>query len=129
MESSRISACCAMCSSRARCICVSAFYPAEGRQHIKPRLLLEDGAALEVIAHCFFPNAQQVEHLMDAHIEIGDGARLSYREGHYHGPLRRRERASESDRQGWQTRCLSIRFFADQRSRRQARYRLRGERR
>lgn len=60
--------------------------PAEGRQHIKPRLLLEDGAALEVIAHCFFPNAQQVEHLMDAHIEIGDGARLSYREGHYHGP-------------------------------------------
>ena len=59
--------------------------PAAGRQCIEPHLLLEDGAALEVVAHCFFPNAQEVVHLMDAHIEIGDGACLSYREGHYHG--------------------------------------------
>jgi Fe-S cluster assembly scaffold protein SufB len=59
--------------------------PAEGRQHITTHLVLEDGAKLEVIAHCFFPNAQNVEHLMDALIEVGEKARLSYREGHYHG--------------------------------------------
>lgn len=60
--------------------------PAAGQQHIEMLLVLEEGAAVDVIAHCFFPNAQQVEHLMDARIEIGEAARLSYCEGHYHGP-------------------------------------------
>jgi uncharacterized protein len=60
--------------------------PASGRQHIETHLVLEEGASVDVIAHCFFPNAQQVEHLMDARIEIGANARLSYSEGHFHGP-------------------------------------------
>lgn len=60
--------------------------PAEGRQHIDMHLVLEDGAAVDIVAHCFFPNATRVEHLMDAAIEVGDGAHLSYAEGHYHGP-------------------------------------------
>lgn len=59
--------------------------PTAGRQSIAPHLRLDEGAALEVVAHCFFPNAQEVLHQMDARIEVGDGASLSYREGHYHG--------------------------------------------
>ncbi len=60
--------------------------PAVGRQHIEMSLVLEEGAALDVVAHCFFPNAEQVEHVMDARVEIGAGARLTYTEAHYHGP-------------------------------------------
>ena len=60
--------------------------PAVGRQHIEMSLVLEEGAALDIVAHCFFPNAEKVEHVMDARVEIGDGARLSYAEAHYHGP-------------------------------------------
>lgn len=59
---------------------------AEGRQRIRLHLLLEEGAALDVVAHCFFPSAERVEHLMDAVIEVGAGARLNYLEGHFHGP-------------------------------------------
>ncbi|HEX5392264.1 MAG TPA: SufD family Fe-S cluster assembly protein [Rhodocyclaceae bacterium] len=60
--------------------------PPTGRQYVHMRLTLEDDAALDVVAHCFFPNAERVEHLMDAVIEVGAGARLTYAEGHYHGP-------------------------------------------
>lgn len=59
--------------------------PAVGRQHIRMHLVLEEGAAAGILAHCFFPNAERVEHVMDAKIELGAGARLSYTEGHYHG--------------------------------------------
>jgi Fe-S cluster assembly scaffold protein SufB len=60
--------------------------PKVGRQHIQLRLELEEGATAGILAHCFFPNAERVEHIMDAEIEIGAGARLTYAESHYHGP-------------------------------------------
>lgn len=60
--------------------------PAVGRQCIRMHLVLEEGAAADIIAHCFFPNALRVEHVMDALVEVGAGASLSYAEGHYHGP-------------------------------------------
>lgn len=66
-------------------LCFSVL-PAVGRQHIDMHLVLEDGAAADIVAHCFFPNAERVEHLMDAVIEIGAGARLTYTESHFHGP-------------------------------------------
>lgn len=59
--------------------------PAVGRQHIDMTLVLEEGAALDIVAHCFFPNAEKVEHVMDARIEVAADARLTYTEGHYHG--------------------------------------------
>jgi Fe-S cluster assembly scaffold protein SufB len=58
-----------------------------GRQMIQLRLKLEQGSDAKVVAHCFFPRAQNVEHAMDAAIEIESGARLHYSEGHYHGPF------------------------------------------
>ena len=66
-------------------LCFSVL-PAVGRQHIDMRLALEDDAVADIVAHCFFPNAERVEHLMDAAIDIGAGAQLTYTEGHYHGP-------------------------------------------
>ncbi len=60
--------------------------PAVGRQHIDLDLVLEEGATLDIVAHCFFPNAERVEHLMDARVELGPRARLDYAEAHFHGP-------------------------------------------
>jgi Fe-S cluster assembly scaffold protein SufB len=59
---------------------------ATGRQFVETRLTLEEGAALRVVAHCFFQNAEQVEHRMDAAIAIGPRGQLRYDESHYHGP-------------------------------------------
>ncbi len=77
----------------ARAVCLTSplhlcfgVLPAEGRQHIEMHLVLEEGAALDIVAHCFFPNAERVEHRMDALITVGAGARLNYVEGHFHGP-------------------------------------------
>ncbi len=47
---------------------------------------LEEGASAHFIAHCLFPDATQVRHLMDAKVEIGAEAELRYHETHYHGP-------------------------------------------
>jgi Fe-S cluster assembly scaffold protein SufB len=59
--------------------------PESGLQHIKMDLLLEENASVNFISHCIFPNARQVTHLMDARIEIGTGARLTYSDSHHHG--------------------------------------------
>lgn len=56
-----------------------------GRQRIKTRLKVQKNAAIKIVAHCIFPNPQGVEHLMDADIEIDDGAQLIYEETHIHG--------------------------------------------
>jgi len=59
--------------------------PREGIQDIVLRVRVKNGAEVAVIAHCVFPNAVHIIHKMDAEINIGDGARYSYRETHYHG--------------------------------------------
>jgi hypothetical protein len=59
--------------------------PKEGLQEIVLKVDVQDGAEVNVIAHCIFPNAVDVIHKMDADIEIGDDAKFSYRETHYHG--------------------------------------------
>ncbi len=58
-----------------------------GTQRIKIVLKMGDHAVAVFIAHCFFPSAKEVQHTMDAVIEIGHGARMDYVEGHYHGPF------------------------------------------
>jgi Fe-S cluster assembly scaffold protein SufB len=59
--------------------------PREGLQEILLRVEAQAGSELTAVAHCLFPNAVDVTHRMDADIRIGDGARFSYRETHYHG--------------------------------------------
>jgi len=38
------------------------------------------------LAHCTFPNAVNLQHIMDATVRIGPGATMRYTEAHYHGP-------------------------------------------
>ncbi len=59
--------------------------PKEGLQEIIMEIVLEDNSYVKLLAHCTFPNAIKVKHIMQAEINIGKGAYLSYEETHYHG--------------------------------------------
>jgi Fe-S cluster assembly scaffold protein SufB len=61
--------------------------PAEGVQEILPEFEIGEGARAEFIAHCTFPNAVKVKHLMEAKIHIGRDADMKYGETHYHGEM------------------------------------------
>lgn len=58
----------------------------QGKQQIDIAVVLKKNASARFIAHCLFPKAEAVQHRMDAQIEIGAGATMSYQERHYHGP-------------------------------------------
>jgi len=60
--------------------------PAEGLQEIMAEYDIGAGAQVEFLAHCSFPNAVKVKHVMEACIHVGKGASLTYTEAHYHGP-------------------------------------------
>ncbi|MDH5202723.1 MAG: SufD family Fe-S cluster assembly protein [Nitrospirota bacterium] len=57
----------------------------KGTQKIKMDVRLERNASAHFIAHCIFPKAEKVKHIMDAVVEIGEGAEMRYSETHYHG--------------------------------------------
>jgi len=59
--------------------------PAQGVQEIESEFDIGSGAVVSFLAHCTFPNATKVKHLMRAKIGIGTGASLRYSEVHYHG--------------------------------------------
>jgi hypothetical protein len=59
--------------------------PKEGIQEIIMEIILEDNSYVKLLAHCTFPNAVKVKHIMQADINIGRGAHLTYEETHYHG--------------------------------------------
>jgi Fe-S cluster assembly scaffold protein SufB len=58
--------------------------PEHGVQHIVLDVAIEDGAEVAFRAHCTFPRAVDVRHLMEAEIRVGRGARYSYFERHWH---------------------------------------------
>jgi len=59
--------------------------PKEGIQEIIMEIILKDNSYVKLLAHCTFPNAIKVKHIMQAEINIGKGAHLIYEETHYHG--------------------------------------------
>jgi hypothetical protein len=59
--------------------------PKKGLQEIELNIEAQANSEVSVIAHCIFPNAVDVIHKMNAEIEIGDNAKFSYNETHYHG--------------------------------------------
>lgn len=59
--------------------------PKEGRQEIKVNALIKNGAEITILAHCVFPNAVKVQHIMEAEIVLEDNAVFQYDEVHYHG--------------------------------------------
>jgi uncharacterized protein len=60
--------------------------PEEGIQKIIAHYEIGDGAEVEFRAHCSFPNAVKVQHLMEANLNIGRNATMRYGEEHFHGP-------------------------------------------
>jgi Fe-S cluster assembly scaffold protein SufB len=61
--------------------------PKEGLQEIISEFEIGEGAEVGFLAHCTFPNAVDVRHVMDAKIHVGKNATMRYSEGHYHGDL------------------------------------------
>jgi hypothetical protein len=59
--------------------------PKEGTQEIVSEFFVGEGAKASFLAHCVFPNAVKVRHVMDARIHVGKHAGLEYSETHYHG--------------------------------------------
>ncbi|MBC7261202.1 MAG: SufD family Fe-S cluster assembly protein, partial [Chloroflexi bacterium] len=59
--------------------------PSEGTQRILSEFEIGAGAKADFIAHCTFPNAIHVVHLMEAQIHVGSNAQMKYSETHYHG--------------------------------------------
>jgi uncharacterized protein len=59
--------------------------PEEGIQKIIMKITIGKGAVIAVLAHCVFPNAVKVQHIMDADITIQEGASYGYLERHIHG--------------------------------------------
>jgi uncharacterized protein len=58
----------------------------KGTQKINMNVKLEKDSSVRFIAHCIFPKAEKVRHIMDAVVDIGEGAEMRYSEVHYHGP-------------------------------------------
>lgn len=57
----------------------------KGTQKIRMDVTLERNSSVHFIAHCIFPKAEKVRHIMDAAVEIGEGAEMKYSETHFHG--------------------------------------------
>ncbi|HEY7745605.1 MAG TPA: SufD family Fe-S cluster assembly protein [Desulfuromonadales bacterium] len=55
-------------------------------QRIGMDVRLRNGASAHFLAHCLFPDAREVRHLMEAAVTVGEGAELRYSEDHFHGP-------------------------------------------
>jgi len=58
--------------------------PEKGIQRIEMNINLGKNSRLSVLAHCVFPNAVDVQHIMNATINIAEGAHYSYLERHVH---------------------------------------------
>ncbi|OQX56701.1 MAG: hypothetical protein B5M53_00055 [Candidatus Cloacimonas sp. 4484_209] len=58
--------------------------PKEGKQVIKSEFFIGDSSKVKFIAHCSFPNAKHIIHIMDSKIHIARNAEMEYAETHYH---------------------------------------------
>ncbi len=59
--------------------------PKDGIQKIQLEVLIEEDAKAKFLAHCTFPNAENIEHIMNAEITVQAGGTYSYFERHVHG--------------------------------------------
>ena len=50
------------------------------------KVTIGKNAKIAVLAHCTFPNALNVQHIMHGEIKVGEGAQYQYFERHVHGP-------------------------------------------
>lgn len=60
--------------------------PDSGVQKVVMQVNVGKDARIAILAHCIFPNARDVRHIMDARISLDDGAEYTYWEKHVHSP-------------------------------------------
>lgn len=60
--------------------------PEQGVQRIIMDIKVEPNAGISILAHCIFPNAVDVRHIMEGTIDIAEGASYRYLEKHVHSP-------------------------------------------
>ena len=59
--------------------------PKEGKQLIKIDAEVGENSKVGILAHCVFPNAVKVQHMMEAKIKVGKNGFYEYNEVHFHG--------------------------------------------
>ncbi len=59
----------------------------EAIQRIVMDIDVKKNSQIGILAHCIFPQAEDVKHLMDARIHVAEGAKYTYLEKHIHGPF------------------------------------------
>jgi len=59
--------------------------PERGVQRILVDFDIGPRSEIEFTAHCTFPNALEVQHIMEGAVHVGAGATMRYKETHYHG--------------------------------------------
>ena len=59
--------------------------PEEGIQKMVVHYQIGENASVSFLSHCAFPNAVDVQHIMDGTIEVGKNAQYRYLEKHVHG--------------------------------------------
>jgi Fe-S cluster assembly scaffold protein SufB len=60
-------------------------FPETGVQRILLTVNIEKNSKISLLAHCTFPNAVDVKHIMNATINVGENAEYAYFERHIHG--------------------------------------------
>lgn len=58
--------------------------PEKGTQRIEMKVNIGDHSSIAILAHCVFPRAVEVKHIMNAEIVIGENAVYRYQEKHVH---------------------------------------------
>jgi len=58
----------------------------KGDQRIISNYKIGNNVSVEFLAHCSFPIAEDVRHLMQADMQIGENSKVKYNEVHFHGP-------------------------------------------
>ena len=59
--------------------------PKEGKQLIKIDAEVGENSKVSILAHCVFPNAVKVQHVMEAKIRVRKNGSYEYNEVHFHG--------------------------------------------
>ncbi len=59
--------------------------PETGVQKMIINIEIQENASVSFLAHCAFPNAVDIQHIMDGTIKVGQNARYRYLERHVHG--------------------------------------------
>jgi Fe-S cluster assembly scaffold protein SufB len=59
--------------------------PKEGVQVINMEAYIEDGAGMNAVSHCVFPNAEHIVHKMNYKVHLGKHSFFRYKEIHFHG--------------------------------------------